>query len=239
VSEERPPAGDTAAHVIPAQLIHDLRTPLGQIIGYSEMLAEHAEEAGDDAYGRDLRKIRDAGYRLLELINDHFRAAPDRPGAAPAPAAGAMRLADFIVPSREPILAEWEAFARTCAPASGAIDSVALRDHAGAVLAAIAADLRAWHGRNAQPEESNEHAPGGDGDTPTAAGEHGAGRAESGFTVEQMVSEHRALRASVIRLWTAARGELGPADLEDLARFNEAIDQSLAESISRHTDDAG
>ncbi|HYH81997.1 MAG TPA: HAMP domain-containing sensor histidine kinase, partial [Longimicrobium sp.] len=60
-------------------------------------------------------------------------------------------------------------------------------------------------------------------------------RAESGFTVEQMVSEYRALRASVIRLWTRARGELAPADLEDLTRFNEAIDQSLAESVTRYT----
>jgi hypothetical protein len=54
-----------------------------------------------------------------------------------------------------------------------------------------------------------------------------------------MVSEYRALRASVIGPWTSARGELGPADLEDLTRFNEAVDQSLAESISRHTGGAG
>jgi signal transduction histidine kinase len=55
--------------------------------------------------------------------------------------------------------------------------------------------------------------------------------------MEQMVSEYRALRASVIRLWALGRGELGPADLADLTRFNEAIDQSLAESISRYTED--
>jgi len=50
-----------------------------------------------------------------------------------------MRLADFILASREPILAEWEAFARTCAPASGTMDIAALRDHAGEMLAVIAA----------------------------------------------------------------------------------------------------
>jgi signal transduction histidine kinase len=71
----------------------------------------------------------------------------------------------------------------------------------------------------------------------TAAEVHGAGRAESGFTVGEMVSEYRALRASVIRLWTKANGTLTGDDLVDLMRFNEAIDQSLAESISRHTQD--
>jgi signal transduction histidine kinase len=71
----------------------------------------------------------------------------------------------------------------------------------------------------------------------TAAEVHGAGRAESGFTVSEMVSEYRALRASVIRLWTKVSGTLSGDDLEDLMRFNEAIDQSLAESISRYTED--
>jgi hypothetical protein len=33
-----------------------------------------------------------------------------------------MRLADFILTNREPILAEWEAFARTCVPAGGPPD---------------------------------------------------------------------------------------------------------------------
>jgi signal transduction histidine kinase len=239
VSEPRPAAGRTAAHAIPGELIHDLRTPLSQIIGYSEMLTEHADEAGDDAYATDLRKVRAAGYRLLELIGDHFRPAP-APADEPGPSAnggGAARLADFIVAGREPILAEWEAFARTCVPASGAMDIVALRDHAGEMLAVIAADLRTGQSPDAQSEKSKGNAPADGDDTPTAAEEHGAGRAESGFTVEQMVSEYRALRASVIRLWTKSRGELGPADLEDLTRFNEAIDQSLAESISRYTED--
>jgi signal transduction histidine kinase len=52
-----------------------------------------------------------------------------------------------------------------------------------------------------------------------------------------MVSEYRALRASVIRLWTKANGTLTGADIEDLMRFNEAIDQASAESIARFTQD--
>ena len=148
-----------------------------------------------------------------------------------------MRLADFILANREPILVEWEAFARTCAPASGPMDITALRDHADEMLSVIAADLAAPQSRLAQAEKSKGLARTGDPDATTAAREHGAGRARSGFTVEQMVAEYRALRASVIRLWTRSEGALETADIEDLTRFNEAIDQSLAESVTRFTQD--
>jgi signal transduction histidine kinase len=50
-----------------------------------------------------------------------------------------------------------------------------------------------------------------------------------------MVSEYRSLRASVTRLWVDHAGELDRTDLDDLVRFNEAIDQALAESTSRFT----
>ena len=148
-----------------------------------------------------------------------------------------MRLADFILAHREPILAEWEVFARTCVPAGRHMDVTALRDHADEMLTVIAADLATPQGDDEQAAKSKGNAPSTEGELVTAAEEHGAGRAESGFTMEQMVSEYRALRASVIRLWVEARGELRPADVEDLTRFNEAIDQALAESVTRYTED--
>ena len=49
---------------------HELRTPLNAIIGYSEMLAEDAEDAGLEALESDLNKITGSGKFLLELIND-------------------------------------------------------------------------------------------------------------------------------------------------------------------------
>ncbi len=150
-----------------------------------------------------------------------------------------MRLADFIVSNREPILVEWEAFARTCRPAATSMDVVALRDHADQMLTVIAADLRTPQDSGEQAAKSKGRANGDDSDVWTAAEEHGAGRADSGFTVEQMVAEYRALRASVIRLWTRAAGPLKVSDVEDLTRFNEAIDQSLAESVTRYTNDLG
>jgi signal transduction histidine kinase len=149
-----------------------------------------------------------------------------------------MRLSEFILANREPILAEWEAFARTCTPASGSMNIAALHDHANAMLTEIAADLDTPQNKTEQSEKSKGNAPAPESSDTTAAEEHGAGRAESGFTVEQMVAEFRALRASVIKLWIKDQGgTLTPGNIEDLTRFNEAIDQSLAESVSRYTQD--
>ncbi|HEY0548928.1 MAG TPA: histidine kinase dimerization/phospho-acceptor domain-containing protein, partial [Verrucomicrobiae bacterium] len=148
-----------------------------------------------------------------------------------------MRLADFILANRAAILAEWEAFAKSCSPASGSMGIAALSDHASEMLTVIAEDLKTPQGALAQSEKSKGHAPAGAGTERTAAEKHGTGRAESGFTMDQMVAEYRALRASVIRLWMKEQGEMHATDLEDLTRFNEAIDQSLAESVTRFTQD--
>ena len=148
-----------------------------------------------------------------------------------------MRLADFISTNTEPILAEWVVFAESCGAAGKELDLVGLRDHAQAMLIDIVADLRTPQSSTEQVAKSKgEAAPAADG-AETAAEVHGAGRAEVGFSVGEMVSEYRALRASVIRLWTRADGALTGADLEDLMRFNEAIDQAIAESITRYTED--
>ncbi len=53
-----------------ANMSHELRTPLNAIIGYSEMLAEEAEEVGQEDFIPDLEKVQHAGRHLLALIND-------------------------------------------------------------------------------------------------------------------------------------------------------------------------
>ncbi|MEG5015851.1 MULTISPECIES: PAS domain-containing protein [unclassified Microcoleus] len=53
-----------------ANMSHELRTPLNAIIGYSDMLAEDAEELGNLQVVSDLDKIRTAGKHLLRLIDD-------------------------------------------------------------------------------------------------------------------------------------------------------------------------
>lgn len=53
-----------------ANMSHELRTPMNAIIGYSEMLAEDAEEEGLEDMLGDLNKITGSGKHLLSLIND-------------------------------------------------------------------------------------------------------------------------------------------------------------------------
>jgi class 3 adenylate cyclase len=63
-----------------AQLRHDLRTPLHQIIGYAELLEEEVREAGGERFAADLQKIRDAARRALGLID---RALPSSGASGP------------------------------------------------------------------------------------------------------------------------------------------------------------
>lgn len=49
---------------------HELRTPMNAIIGYSEILAEEAEEKQLPEILSDLKKVQSAGKNLLGLIND-------------------------------------------------------------------------------------------------------------------------------------------------------------------------
>lgn len=56
---------------VSAQLLHDLRSPLNQIIGYSEMLTEESE-AGDGVAATDLDRIRSAGQQILSIIEENF-----------------------------------------------------------------------------------------------------------------------------------------------------------------------
>ena len=55
-------------------LLHDLRSPLNVIIGYSEVLAEDAGIAALPNLISDLDKIRSAGKKLLDILNNNFSA---------------------------------------------------------------------------------------------------------------------------------------------------------------------
>ena len=146
-----------------------------------------------------------------------------------------MRLPQFIVANAEPILAEFEEFARTHTDPGETMDIPALRDHAAGMLSTIVQDIEEPQTEGEQTRKSKGEAPEEQEAGRTAAEQHGADRAGSGFSLAEMFSEYRALRASVLRLWTDSRGRLDEADLQDLIRFNEAIDQALAESITEYS----
>ena len=138
-----------------------------------------------------------------------------------------MRLATFLELAREQILQEAADFARTI-PALGELEERALRDHLPQVLEAISADLRSSQSRAESIEKAQGDAP--EASYQTSAQTHGLMRAQDGIDVEQLVAEFRALRSSVLRLWAEAH-PVGPEAIEDITRFNEAIDQAVAESV--------
>lgn len=133
----------------------------------------------------------------------------------------------------EAILVEWEAFARTRLPAASSMPSLELRDHAQEILEAIATDLNTAQTPLEQTAKSRGLTPMLDA-TPSV--EHGALRHRSGFDLRQLVSEYRALRATIIRLWEA-QPSAPQLSLNEITRFHESIDQSLAEAVSQYYDE--
>ena len=149
-----------------------------------------------------------------------------------------MKLAQFIQRNIERILEEWESFARTLLPAAASMSKTTLRDHARQILLAVATDMDTHQSEDEQKEKSRGQGPKPPaGSAETAATTHGGLRHEGGFDLVQLVAEYRALRASVLRLWTKEGSAAGPQDLEDVIRFNEAIDQAIAESVARFADE--
>jgi len=142
-----------------------------------------------------------------------------------------MRLGEFILQNMEAILAHWEAFAATRLPAAEIMGPLALRDHAQQILEAIVKDLKTSQTRQAQTDKSMGLAPVISSALETAAETHAVLRARSGFDINQLAAEYRALRASVLQLWT---DRCNPNDIvmDDVIRFGEAMDQALSESIS-------
>ena len=64
-------------HMLPRDLLHDLRTPLSHILGYSELLIEQMQESGNQEFVLYMEKIRKAGYELVDLMKDNFQATQD------------------------------------------------------------------------------------------------------------------------------------------------------------------
>lgn len=140
-----------------------------------------------------------------------------------------MKLDRFIQDNMEAILVEWEAFARTLAPA-GSMTPLALRDHARQILLAIALDIETAQNPAQQMAKSLGHAPDAAAGQ-SAASVHGALRQASDFSLLQLSAEFRALRACVLRLWLPHVKDMSESAADEMVRFNEAIDQALAESV--------
>ncbi len=76
-----------------ASLRHDLRNPIGQVLGYGEMVLDDLRDLGRSDLVADVEKIHAAGKRLLALVDERLNAASlgltNAPQPASAPAASA------------------------------------------------------------------------------------------------------------------------------------------------------
>lgn len=142
-----------------------------------------------------------------------------------------MRLADFIKRDMAAIISEWESFAATQLPAAAEMNPPALRDHVEHILHAIVRDISSPQNEEEREQKARGRAARPMGARNTDAEIHALLRAQVGFTVNQLAAEYRALRASVLHLWTKAC-QPSAIDPGDVYRFNEAIDQALAESVA-------
>jgi len=111
---------DRLGSALPSQVRHDLRTHLNQILGYSELLMDDAQDGGWQEAIPDLQNIYMAGRNLLTIINDyvdpvkaqdepmtHLRRRDATAGKAhrleknAAPAYGSLLVVDDNAPNRE------------------------------------------------------------------------------------------------------------------------------------------
>lgn len=146
-----------------------------------------------------------------------------------------MRLADFIDSNVEPILEGWEIFARSIG-AGEFLDQLALRDHAGQILQATARDMRSVRTADQRARKSKGLEPVSENDALNGASDaHAMDRLSLGFDMLEVMSEYRALRASVLQLWRDSSPNADERDVDDLTRFNESIDQSLSKAVASYT----
>jgi len=138
-----------------------------------------------------------------------------------------MSLSGFIRAHHEEIISEFAVFAKTLMPPGPEMTEAELRDHAEEILTAVVQDMSIVQ----SPEEQSLKSRGrGAAKTMKSSGTlHADDRIQHGFTFRAVLSEFRALRATVLRLYEKS----GESDLTDVRRFNEAIDEALTESMDR------
>jgi signal transduction histidine kinase len=141
-----------------------------------------------------------------------------------------MRMSEFIRANTSSIVAEWEDFARALIPAAEGMTPLALRNHILNMLVFITNDMDSHQTATEQIVKSHGEKAKESGQS--VAEVHASLRQAGGFNLDQMVSEYRSLRASVIKLWSAQSKAQDGETAMDLTRFNESIDQILTESIS-------
>jgi signal transduction histidine kinase len=144
-----------------------------------------------------------------------------------------MTLSDFIEANLSQLLNEWVDYARTIDLADITLDENQLRNAGRDILTRIAADMREPQTAAQQKAKSRGDRPNRQSDFNVIAHQHADDRLAQGYGINEVVAEYRALRASVLRTWLQTSRDNVTA-FQEMIRFNEAIDQMLAESVRQY-----
>ncbi len=138
-----------------------------------------------------------------------------------------MNLSNVIRHNMERILQEWQDHAFAIQPESGSMDKIELRDHIEKILFDIADRIDRNQSTKFREEQSRGLHP-LLGKALKSSEEHGSTRHDFGFTINDVMSEYRALRSSVMRLW--AESEQEESDRNEITLFNEELDGVIKEA---------
>ena len=128
-------------------------------------------------------------------------------------------------------MVDWIAFAEKQLPAAENMDEAALLDHGKMILEEIVRNMDRPEGEAESKTKSEGTSLRASTSDNVPSRSHARQRESRGFEIGQMVAEYRALRATVLRLWQKGYPQPLDQDLQDMVRFNEALDQALAESV--------
>lgn len=138
-----------------------------------------------------------------------------------------MTLSVFIDARHEAIIEDFATFAKTLMPPGVVMSISELRDHAEELLTAIVLDMGV---AQTVGEQSRKSRGAGRAQTMESSGRlHADARMQHGFSLQALMAEFRALRATVLRLYE----DSGQSDLGEVRRFNEAVDEALTVSMTR------
>jgi signal transduction histidine kinase len=138
-----------------------------------------------------------------------------------------VSLSEFIHGHHEEIIVQFAAFAQTLMPTGTVMTEAELRDHAEEILTEIVIDIGT---AQTAAEQTDKSIGMGTAHAMRASGRlHADDRIAHGFSMTAVLAEFRALRHTVLRLYE----ESGATDISEVRRFNEALDESLTESMTR------
>lgn len=144
-----------------------------------------------------------------------------------------VKFSQFIESNKEEIVMEWVKYAQDNISLVNKLQLEEVQDHLNDMLDRIVQDMETKQNAAEQEVKSKGNKTLQVSET-IASILHGEQRADIGFTIKELCSEFRALRASILRLWEVKRKtEKLETDFQEMIRFNEAIDELWMLSIER------